>query len=328
MHSGLLQLNSQPLISVIVNCFNGEKYLREALDSIYAQTYINWEIIFFDNQSTDGSGEMAKGYDERLKYIYNEVNVPLGEARKLALSYACGEWIAFLDVDDIWHDDKLENQLKFISKNPGADLVYAAVQDITPSGKVIRIDGPTKSGEVNFGALLVHFDINMVTPIVKSSFLKSNNLTFDESITASEEYNLFMRCAALGSIYGQRLVLGKYRVSEGSLTDRRMKSWAIERYKTIADCLQLNPRLLEEHPSYFIEAIKKGVYYQARYDIDIGNLSYARSKLRYLGFPNFIYLTLYFMSLSSWLWGTLHKKSIKGSLTSTWRKLFSSLKKK
>ena len=62
----------QPLVSVIMNCYNGEKYLREAIDSIYAQTYTNWEIIFWDNASTDNSAEIAKLSDSRLKYFYGE----------------------------------------------------------------------------------------------------------------------------------------------------------------------------------------------------------------------------------------------------------------
>lgn len=315
-------MNPQPLVSVIVNCYNGEKYLKEALDSIYAQTYENWEIIFFDNQSNDRSAKIAKEYDGRLKYIYNEVNVPLGEARKLALTHACGEWIAFLDVDDIWVRDKLCTQLEFVAANPTADLVYAAVQDILPTGEVLRRDGPSKSGEVGFDTLLVNFDINMVTPIVKNSFLKLNNLTFDNSITASEEYNLFMRCAALGTVYRQGLVLGKYRVSEGSLTDKRINSWANERFKTLAACVQLNPELLGKYPSYFVEAINKGIYYEVRYNMKVGNYRAARRSMRKIGTPRVFYFILYILSFSRNLWSVVHKKNIKGPLTSKIRSIF------
>jgi len=62
--------NDQQLVSVIMNCHNGEKYLREAIDSVYAQTYKNWEIIFWDNYSTDNSAKIAKSYNDKLKYYF------------------------------------------------------------------------------------------------------------------------------------------------------------------------------------------------------------------------------------------------------------------
>ena len=62
-------MNNQPLVSVIMNCYNGQKYLKEAIDSIYKQTYKNWEIIFWDNFSKDASAKIAKSYDYRVKYF-------------------------------------------------------------------------------------------------------------------------------------------------------------------------------------------------------------------------------------------------------------------
>ena len=80
-----------------MNCYNGEKYLREAIDSIYAQSYENWEIIFWDNCSTDSSAEIAKSYDEKIKYFTVSSKLELGEARKLATEHARGKYLAFLD---------------------------------------------------------------------------------------------------------------------------------------------------------------------------------------------------------------------------------------
>ena len=74
-----------PLVSIIMNCYNGAKFLEEAIDSIYTQTYSNWEIVFWDNASTDDSASIAKSYDDRLKYHLALETTPLGEARDLAL---------------------------------------------------------------------------------------------------------------------------------------------------------------------------------------------------------------------------------------------------
>ena len=93
-----------------MNCYNGEKYLREAIDSIYAQIYENWEIIFWDNNSIDNSAEIAKTHDNKLKYFKGNHTVPLGAARKKAFEKASGEWIGFLDTDDYWYFQKLRSR--------------------------------------------------------------------------------------------------------------------------------------------------------------------------------------------------------------------------
>ena len=100
-----------PKVSVVMNCFNSERYLREAIDSVFAQTYSDWEIVFWDNASTDNSARIAKSYGPRLKYYRGDENVSLGEARNYALGKARGEYIAFLDCDDLWAPDKLQKQI-------------------------------------------------------------------------------------------------------------------------------------------------------------------------------------------------------------------------
>ncbi len=93
------KMNNILEVSIIMNCLNGEKYLKDSIGSIYSQTYDNWEIIFWDNASTDRSDEIAQSYDSRLKYFRSDETYSLGKARNLAVSKAKGEYIAFLDVD-------------------------------------------------------------------------------------------------------------------------------------------------------------------------------------------------------------------------------------
>ena len=102
--------DSSPLVSVVMNCYNGEKFLKEALDSVYSQTYQNWEIIFWDNCSTDNSRCIAGSFDLRLKYYKSSEIINLGAARKSAVEKCSGVFIAFLDVDDKWFSKKLEIQ--------------------------------------------------------------------------------------------------------------------------------------------------------------------------------------------------------------------------
>ena len=108
----MLNRTSTPLVSVIVNCFNGEKYLEAAINSVLQQTYENWELIFWDNQSTDRSAEIFLQYnDQRLKYFRADSHTLLYAARNSAIANSSGELIAFLDVDDWWAADKLERQV-------------------------------------------------------------------------------------------------------------------------------------------------------------------------------------------------------------------------
>lgn len=123
----------QPLVSVIINCFNGETYLREAIDSVVTQTYTNWEIVFWDNQSTDFTADIVKSYrDERIKYYYAPEHTSLGEARNLAIEKANGWYINFLDADDVWLPSKLEKQISLLE--PGVSEVIYTRFDIKFEG--------------------------------------------------------------------------------------------------------------------------------------------------------------------------------------------------
>ena len=118
-------INEQPFVSIIMNCFNGETYLKESINSILSQTYQNWELIFWDNKSQDKSAEIFKGYeDKRLKYFCATEHTTLYKARNLAIEKARGDYIAFLDTDDLWEYNKLEMQVPLFF-NPEIAVVYS-----------------------------------------------------------------------------------------------------------------------------------------------------------------------------------------------------------
>src|ERR1700679_734154 len=84
-----------------MNCLNGERLVRNAIESVYAQTFPDWEIVFWDNASTDGTAAIAKSFDDgRLHYFRSEATVPLGQARQWAIAQATGQWVTILDYDD------------------------------------------------------------------------------------------------------------------------------------------------------------------------------------------------------------------------------------
>ena len=106
------------LISVIVNCHNGEQYLEKCISSIINQKYKNLEVIFFDNCSLDNSKKILENFkDQRIKYFYSHTKLPLYKARNEAIKKADGKLIAFLDVDDWWEKNYLSSREKFFEDN-------------------------------------------------------------------------------------------------------------------------------------------------------------------------------------------------------------------
>ena len=111
------------LVSVIMNCHNGEKYLSKSVKSVLQQTYKDWELIFYDNQSSDKSIKIIRNFkDKRIRILKSKNFVKLYKARNAAIKKSKGEFIAFLDTDDWWHRDRLKNQIKLIKYNKEINL--------------------------------------------------------------------------------------------------------------------------------------------------------------------------------------------------------------
>jgi glycosyltransferase involved in cell wall biosynthesis len=302
-----------PEVSVIMNCYNGEQYLKEAIDSIYAQSYQDWEIIFWDNASTDGSPAIARGYDSRLRYFHGDTNVPLGAARKLAIAEAKGTWIGFLDTDDLWHAEKLSTQLRAVA---GTDhvLCYGGVAEITPRGDVIREVIPLHTSGDMLEAQLLQFDINMVTPLLRREALERYQLSFDPVVTASEEYNLFIRLLAKGTGSAIPEVLGAWRISPGSLTDRQISKLHGERRYTLEQVQAENPGIADRHPAAFREAYARGDYYEARYLMSQGKRLAASRLLARNADVHLRYGMLAGAALIPGAWSAIHGNLLKRKL--------------
>ena len=116
----------KPFISIIMNCYNGEKYLKTSIQSLVSQSYKNWELIFWDNKSTDKSKTIFFEFnDNRFKYFKSKKFLKLYEARNYAIEKARGKYICFLDVDDWWTRDKLLKQIIMIRNNKSINFIYS-----------------------------------------------------------------------------------------------------------------------------------------------------------------------------------------------------------
>jgi len=253
-----------PKISVIMNCFNGQEYLKEALDSVFAQTVDDWEVIFVDNCSTDKSVEIAKAYGEKVRVIRTEKNIPLGAARNFGIAHCTSEYISFLDTDDIWLPFALEKQLQAIQSGDFA-LVYGGHTNINSTNTQIGKMIPNKKEGNIFGQLLKQFDIPIVTTMISKKYLDDSGLTFDSNIYASEEYCLFMQLASRYPFSAINVALTRYRIHDEALTNRTISKWAKERRYTLNKIIKDNPGIEKDYKVSFKEAFARAAYYEAQY---------------------------------------------------------------
>lgn len=169
---------AKPLVSIIINCYNGEEYLSDALDSVLRQTFADWEIIFWDNCSIDGSRFVIKRYsDTRIKYFLAPKHTDLGRARTLAVAQATGDWIGFLDVDDYWYPKKLQLQVDTImdsEKNVG--LIYGRCETL-----IVTNDGISQNSirEIRPAKRLPQGDLSK--EILDGNFLPSPSILYRAS---------------------------------------------------------------------------------------------------------------------------------------------------
>lgn len=185
-----------PKVSIIMNCLNGAEYLREAINSVFGQSYSNWEIVFWDNCSSDGSGAIAMGYDNRVRYFRSDRTASLGEARNCAFNQCCGKYVAILDVDDVWLPNKLEQQIPLLERNQDVGMVFSNslfFGENGTQGNMFQSVIP-KRGMI-FGDLLAHNFISTETMIYRKRVLDRFQNAFNSDFTMVMDYDLSLRVA-------------------------------------------------------------------------------------------------------------------------------------
>ena len=234
---------SSARVSVIMNCLNTGEFLKEAIDSVFAQTCEDWEIIFWDNGSTDSSAEIAKSYGPKVRYFFSEITHPLGKARNLAMEQAQGEYIAFLDCDDIWLPEKLEKQVHLLDKNPETALVFTDVIYFNADSEICQIYLKFKPsrGEI-FKELFRKYFICMSSVAIRTSAIKGLPW-FDEKMKLVEDACFFLRLACRFKLDYCDEPLVRYRVRPDSGTIKDFGGLPYERDLTLKS-------LIEEFPGF------------------------------------------------------------------------------
>lgn len=218
--------------SIIMPSYNTAPYIKETIQSVLNQTYTNWELIIVDDCSTDNTDEVLTEIDDpRIRVFKNEKNSGAAVSRNRALREAKGQWIAFLDSDDIWMPEKLEKQIAFMESN-GYHFSYTNYEEIDVDGNRtgVSVTGPkkiTETGMFNYcwpGCLTVMYDANEVG-LIQIEDIKKNN-----------DYAMWLKVCKKADCYLLDECLGQYRKGRaGSVSTHSIKTMIGWHYKLFHD---------------------------------------------------------------------------------------------
>jgi len=236
-------MENKPLVSVIMNCYNSETYLKEAIESVLNQTYENFELIFWDNQSTDNSAEIVHTFDDkRIKYFYAPEHTSLGEGRNRALQKAQGEYISFLDCDDLYLPQKLEKTLACFDEETG--IVYTNGFTLYEhNGEKKPFYTNTQPSGALFEEWLSSYQVMIPSVMFKKEVLNSLEYWFDNRFSMIEEFDFFIRIAKTYKVGYVDEKLCLWRAHSGSLTWSKKELFEKENKIFLEKIIQKYPHL-------------------------------------------------------------------------------------
>jgi len=226
----------QPLLSVIIPAYNRADFLRDALESVINQTYFEkspsqaWELIVVDDGSTDSTQEVIRAFGDRIRYLYLP-HSGVSTARNLGLSRAAGEFIAYLDSDDLWKPDKIETQIKYMLSHSAAVVCCTEEIWIRNSKFVNPRKKHRKFSGMIFDKVLPLCLLSLSSALFRRCLFQEVGW-FDESLPACEDYDLGIRIAARYpmTFLGQPLI-----VKRGGHPDQLSKQyWGMDRFRVQA----------------------------------------------------------------------------------------------
>jgi teichuronic acid biosynthesis glycosyltransferase TuaG len=228
--------------------WNVQNYIVESIDSVLAQTYRHWELIIVDDGSFDKTGEIARNYlsDRRIRYLY-QPNAGPGPARNTGIAHSQGDYIAFLDADDLWLPEKLALSLKLIIET-GHDLIFTNCyifedgQDNPNTTKSdMGVEAAVYSGPSGLWSFIESNRIPTLTVLVKANLLKKTGPFRDSR--AAEDYDMWLRLLDNGASFSSDpRCLSAYRIRAGSIT-------ATDRL-ALADSIRVLNYFRKGHPDY------------------------------------------------------------------------------
>ena len=230
-----IKINSEPLVSVVMPAYNVEGFVCDSIDSVLSQSFSNWELIIVNDCSTDNTAQEIEAYlaDSRIQLINNSENLGGAGSRNVAIKAAKGRYLAFLDSDDLWTENKLEKQLEFMQQN-NVGFSFSGYTTISEAGTLMdRIQVPKR---VNFNNLLKHNYIGGLTAIYDTQFFGKIYMPL---VRKRQDFALWLELLKrFDNAYGLNENLGFYRIRTESLSTSKKDAfkyyWKVLR--EVGDC--------------------------------------------------------------------------------------------
>ena len=251
---------NQLLISIIMPAYNVEKYISDSINSVILQSFRDWELLVVDDCSTDNTKNIIEKFvdrDDRIKLISRDKNGGKPSiAKNSAFKYIKGDYIAFLDSDDLWLETKLEKQLKLIKKD-NFTLCYTGGYLIDENSKEIGSFLPKYNNGFIFKNMLRRYEINNQSVMIKREVFRK----FNEDITIGEDYNLFMEIVLNNKVCNIKEKLIKYRVHGSSITKSHKKDLSEGTLFTLSE-LNNKYSIFYKHPLSYIYCWLKAIRFK------------------------------------------------------------------
>lgn len=206
------------LVSIIMPCFNGSNTIRGSIESVISQSYSNWELLITDDSSTDNSTEIIESFsDKRIVLLKNTGSRGVANARNFSIQHAEGEFIAFLDCDDMWFSSKLFLQLEAL-KQSGLNVCHSSYVRFKDGGEELGVVNAKKL--VTFSDMLTGNKIGNLTGVYNCSVLGK----FYQRNIGHEDYLMWLDILKKSSSVGIPHCLASYRVNQKSLSGNKFKA--------------------------------------------------------------------------------------------------------
>ena len=208
---------SRPMLSVLMPVYNAEQYLIESIESVLAQSYLDFEFIIINDGSCDNSEEIILGFpDARIRYFNNTKNLGVIEALNYGLQLARGKYVARMDADDIAISTRFERQIQYLEDNPEVTMVGSFIETIEPSPTIISYptDAKAVAGELYFHCCIAHPTLMMRMKTIRSRGI------FYPQVPSAEDYGLYMSLMPGVKIENIPAVLLRYRLHAHQISTR------------------------------------------------------------------------------------------------------------
>lgn len=283
-------------VSVIIPAYNSEKFIEEALHSLFEQKCPADEIIVIDDGSTDGTAAILEKYEKKISYHFQE-NRGLAAARNKGVHVSNCDYLAFLDADDLFHPEKIEVQKTFLDQHPEIDMVFSDFEYF--GGTLLRRPIPEsfRKGEGNMLLDLFRYNCIAVPTVLMRRECFQEVGSFDESLLAVEDYDLWLRLVKRKRIGYVDRVLASVRIHPENMSKNAdlMRDHEIT---VMNKAMEDNPHI-NDHYSHLIREKRSGIYFETGYRHILGqrmkkarlNLIYAMKSRPFWMKPYIYYLS-------------------------------------